>query len=131
MTFIVEGNTSFNVDAIKVIQRVKIGDRNGIALYINNGSNSGINIQVKFSQMLSQNEIACDITFNYIICMIIHKRSGLIRLERLIDSANKIYEEIIEEKSKTCIATCDIPMLKEKIISEYAQALAKMANSLL
>lgn len=131
MTFIVEGDTSFNVDAIKVIQRVKIGDRNGIALYINNGSNSGINIQVKFGQMLSQNEIACKITFNYIICMIVHKRSGLIRLERLIESADKIYEEVIEKNSKTCITTCDIPMLKEKIISEYVQALAKMASSLL
>lgn len=130
MDFIVIGDESFNSDAIKVIQRVKLGDKYAVQFYVSIG-NIGKLFELPFDDLLKRDDKASKIAYLFIVNCLVHKRSGVLNLEILMKSLSKLYRETISVYSNSCIDINNIRNLRDNIIRDYFEAINKLAENIL
>lgn len=130
MKNIIIKNTAINSDSIKVIEKTSNYDVFGIDFYCNIGD-IGKLIHVDFTGYLAIDADICDIAYNFIICYITNKISGIINIETLIKSLSDIYDKTIQVHCNEYEKYNDIRNFKVFIISEYKNNLLKFAEQMI
>lgn len=130
MSFIIIGDESFNSDAIKVVQRVKIGDNYAVQFYVNIGD-IGKLFELPFSDLLMKDANASKIAYRFIVNCLAHKQGGVLDLELLMNSLSKLYRETIKVYSESDVNLSDIQALKDNVMKNYFTAINRLAESLL
>lgn len=130
MSIIMIDDVSFNSDAIKVVQRVIIEGTYAVQFYVNIGD-IGRKFEIKFNDLLDKDDKASKIAYDFLLCYIVNKRSGIINLVTLMNSLSKLYRETLVTYSETSIDMNELQKLRESILKDYLSSLTKLAESLL
>lgn len=130
MAYILIDNISFDSNCIKVIERVHCNNTYGIDYYCNIG-NTGRVFHADFQGFLREDNKASKIAYEFIVCYIINKTSGLINIDILMKSVSELYDKIIDKFAQSTVNIEKLQKLKDLILKEYFNSLLKLAEQTL
>lgn len=130
MSFIIIGDESFNSDAIKVVQRIKIDDGYAVRFYVNIG-NIGKLFELPFNDLLKRDDNASSIAYNFIVSCVTNKRGGVLNLALLCESLSKLYRETLKTYSESAANIGDINVLRDNIMQDYFKAINRLAEGII